>query len=240
MADSDDEREASRAYRGLPREEPPERLDDAIRAAARRETQSRPAPLVAPTGRRRWYFPVAAAAVVVLAVAVTSQVEHEQAQQVSGPALEMAKKEQAPAQEPKASPKPEPRPQMRPDRRPSREEFSRDRLARNGAPSPQSATAAPASPPPSLGASGTIAQPAQEAAADAAEKSQERETKQKQAGAPARALAKAATPESELERIAGLRRQGKDEEADRALAEFRKRYPDYRIAPEMLEKIEKK
>src|SRR5262249_1114544 len=144
VADRDDEREASRAYRGLPREEPPQRLDDAIRAAARREAESRPAPLVAPTGRRRWYFPVAAAAVIVLAVAVTSQVEREQAQPTSTLAVEMAKKEeQAPAQEPKAAQKPERRLQAQADR-PSREAFSRDRLARNEAPSPQAATPAPA------------------------------------------------------------------------------------------------
>jgi hypothetical protein len=39
------------------------------------------------------------------------------------------------------------------------------------------------------------------------------------------------SPEVELERIARLRAAGRHEEADKALAEFRKRYPDYRIAP---------
>jgi hypothetical protein len=217
MAEPDDEREASRAYRGLPRDEPPERLDDAIRAAARREAQARPAPLVAPTGRRRWYFPVAAAAVVVLAVAVTSQVEREQAQpasEASGNALEIArqetaKKEEVPAKEPHAAPRPERRRQAQIEQRRSREEFSRDRPAREEAPAPPAAAQAPAAPAASLGAG-------------------------------AGALAKVTTPESELQRIAELRRQGKDEEADRALAEFRKRYPAYRIAPEMLEKVEKR
>jgi len=37
-----------------------------------------------------------------------------------------------------------------------------------------------------------------------------------------------------------LRRQGKHEEADKALAEFRRAYPDYRISEAMLEKVEKK
>jgi TolA-binding protein len=36
-----------------------------------------------------------------------------------------------------------------------------------------------------------------------------------------------------------LRRQGKHDEADKALAEFRRRYPDYRIAEEMLKKVER-
>ena len=46
-------------------------------------------------------------------------------------------------------------------------------------------------------------------------------------------------PEAGLERIAQLRRQGKQEEADKALAEFRKRYPDYRISDEMRAKVER-
>jgi len=50
-----DEREISQRYRELPREEPPRHLDDAILAAARRAAETRPAPLVVPTGRRRWY-----------------------------------------------------------------------------------------------------------------------------------------------------------------------------------------
>ena len=46
-------------------------------------------------------------------------------------------------------------------------------------------------------------------------------------------------PERILERIAELRRQGKQDEADKALAEFRRRYPDYRIAAEMRKKVER-
>ncbi|HWM41143.1 MAG TPA: hypothetical protein VNP36_01775, partial [Burkholderiales bacterium] len=66
-----EEQKISQRYRELPREEPPHHLDDAILAASRRAVEVRPAPLVVPTGRRRWYFPLAAAAVIVLAVAVT-------------------------------------------------------------------------------------------------------------------------------------------------------------------------
>jgi hypothetical protein len=52
--------------------------------------------------------------------------------------------------------------------------------------------------------------------------------------------ARTETPEKQLERIAELRQAGRHEEADRLLAEFRKRYPDYRISEEMLGKIERK
>jgi TolA-binding protein len=53
-------------------------------------------------------------------------------------------------------------------------------------------------------------------------------------------MSKVESPEAWLERIAGLRKQGKDDEADKALAEFRKRYPDYRLSDEMRAKVERK
>ena len=63
-----------------------------------------------------------------------------------------------------------------------------------------------------------------------------------ESGTPARLLgqvAKADSPEAALERIAELRRLGRHDEADKALAEFRRHYPDYRIAEEMLKKVER-
>ena len=48
------------------------------------------------------------------------------------------------------------------------------------------------------------------------------------------------SPEQELERIAVLRAQGRHEEADRALAEFRKRYPDFRIPEATLQRVERR
>jgi hypothetical protein len=54
------------------------------------------------------------------------------------------------------------------------------------------------------------------------------------AAAPVAKLSQAPlTPEAWLERIAELRKQNRKREADESLAEFRKRYPDYRI-PEPL------
>jgi len=54
------------------------------------------------------------------------------------------------------------------------------------------------------------------------------------------ASAVALPPERLLERIAELRKEGRHEEADKALEEFRKQYPDYRISEEMLQKVERK
>ena len=43
--------------------------------------------------------------------------------------------------------------------------------------------------------------------------------------------------ERELERIAALRAQGRDAEADKALEEFRRAHPGYRIADAMWERV---
>ena len=51
--------------------------------------------------------------------------------------------------------------------------------------------------------------------------------------------AMAATPEQWLQGIDDLKRQGRHDEADRQLAEFRKRYPGYRIPEALLQKFEK-
>ena len=52
----------------------------------------------------------------------------------------------------------------------------------------------------------------------------------------ARAMSDAADPERLLEQIAELRKQGRHEEADKALEDFRRRYPDYRIPESALKK----
>jgi hypothetical protein len=261
MADQERDPKVSSRYGELPREEPSAAIDAAILAAARRAAQTRPAPLVPPTGRQRWYFPLAAAAVIMLAVAVTLQVEREQPEPELAvvPAQEAEKQEQVAKKlrqaEPQKAPSVEKReaaPQSAPAPKP---EPARERAfaADPGGPAVEAtdkqkaSAAAAASPPPprvaeiprerrdSADAAGTIAsRSAPPAAAPAA------------SGAPAarsevqlRMLAKVQSPEQELERIAELRKQGRHEEADKALAEFRKRYPDFRISEEMLKRVEK-
>src|SRR6185503_11833855 len=69
---TDDEKVAQR-YRELGAEEPPRALDEAILAAARREAGAGPVR----SSRQRWYAPLATAAVLVLAVAVTLNMQLE-------------------------------------------------------------------------------------------------------------------------------------------------------------------
>src|SRR5258706_107550 len=90
------------------------KLDQHILAAAHRAAGHSHAPLVTPAGRHRWYFSLAAAAVLVFAVAITLHLERQQPdpEAVSAPpaseapmrdaANQEAKKPEAPA--PKRSP----------------------------------------------------------------------------------------------------------------------------------------
>jgi len=207
----------SQRYRELPREEPPRALDDAILAASRRAVQSRPAPLVAPSGRRRWYVPVAAAAVITLSIAVTLHVQHDR------PSEEVDAV--APAMKVQETPAPKSAEPARAERR-APQPFA-------AAPSASAPAAAPA---PSPAAEAEQRNDIGAASAGARVMRDERPRAQSQ-------MARSSVeqnPEADLERIARLRAAGRHEEADKALAEFRKRYPDYRIAPAMLEKVEKK
>jgi hypothetical protein len=217
----------SQRYRELGHEEPSREVDATILAAARRAAETRPAPLVVPSGRRRWYFPLAAAAIIVLAVAVTVQVERQQ------PDPEIAV---PPVTEPKVPtdeqtvPSREPAPMFTPDPKP---EAPRELRAQKDVPA-----APPAAAPPSDRASGMR----ESRQADAAAERMQRDEVHRSPAPEARAMAKLAVepPERWLERIAELRKLGKHEEADKALAEFRRAYPDYRISEAMLEKVEKK
>ena len=237
MTDDDD---ISRRYRELPRDEPPRHLDDAIRAAARRAVHTRPAPLVVPTGRQRWYFPLAAAAIIVLAVAVTMHVEREQ------PGEEIVSAQGTPAEEVKAE-KPQPAPQ--PERR-RKTESADSRELRDAAPPPELQKAPePAAPPVAAqdairGAQEAATPPAARAESARAPAAPQANAQLGRADEGRRADSLSAfalqSPEQWLQGIADLRRQGRHEEADKSLAEFRKRYPDYRISKEVLEQLEKR
>ena len=101
-----DDVEISRKYRQLEAEEPPRALDEAILAAARREAGAGPASLqaqAARSSRRRWYAPLATAAVLVLAVALTLNMQLER------PGIESPAPQSAPqrAEKPAAA-KPDP------------------------------------------------------------------------------------------------------------------------------------
>ena len=212
MTDGQDPK-VSAAYRALGAEEPPRALDDAILAAARREAGARPG---AP-GRaapRRWYASLAAAAVLVLAVAVTLHMQLEQPD-IAEPAP-AAKQAAAP---PAAAPAEVVKEAVKEEVKPARPKAAE--MSRRSEPKPFPADRAAAVP--------------QVPAAP-------------QAG-PAPMLAKRATtqakletesPERELERIAELRRQGRHDEADKALAEFRKRHPDYVMSEAVRERVERR
>lgn len=248
MAEDDD---ISRHYRELPREEPPRHLDDAIRAAARRAVRTRPAPLVVPTGRQRWYFPLAAAAIIVLAVAVTMHVEREQ------PGEEIVSAPAAPAEEPEAE---QSRSAPQPERR-RKTESADSRQLRDSAPPPElqkapepaAAPPAPVAAPPPVAtqdairgaqesAAGALASRAETAPKPSAAPQANAQSRRADEGRRAGSLSAFAlqSPEQWLQGIADLRRQGRHEEADKSLAEFRKRYPDYRISKEVLEQLEKR
>ena len=81
-------RDLSRVYRDAATEVPPARLDDAVRAAARRAVQSRPQP-VRKTWLQRWTGPVAAAAVVVLTVSIGLMSVEEKPELAPPPVLQV-------------------------------------------------------------------------------------------------------------------------------------------------------
>jgi len=259
MAEDDD---ISRRYRELPREEPPRHLDDAIRAAARRAVHTRPAPLVVPTGRQRWYFPLAAAAIIVLAVAVTMHVEREQPSEelVTAPAApagppplardmtrEETQAEKPTPEKPQSAPQPErrrktesadsrqlrdsaPPPELQKAPEPAAvlEQNTAEAL-KGRAQAPQSAPAPQAAPPPVPEAKPLPQAPMAGAASPRASAELRRSDEGARAASSVSAYA-LRSPEQWLQGIADLRRQGRHEEADKSLAEFRKRYPDYRIS----------
>jgi hypothetical protein len=261
MTESDKERaervgdpKLQSAYRALGAEEPPRALDEAILGAARHSAQP---------WTKRWAVPLSLAAVVVLSVVVTLRIQHEQPgieqpapvrkeEQVARQAAEPLK----PAAEPdKPAAEPAVRaPQQKSMTRKEAQAFpspAQDRAVAESrvaeadkAPPAVASAPAPRMEAPALAkradarsepgsAAGSVAAPPAPATAAPAMRAMQRErVAQERTAAP--------TPEKELERIAELRKQDKHDEADKALAEFRKRYPEFKIPPAMLERVERR
>ena len=205
-----DDPKLSQRYRELPREEPPRALDDAILAASRRAVQ-----------RRRWYGPLAAAAVITLAVAVTLHVQNDRpSEEVDAVSPSMKVQETPPpAEAPKAA-------------RGAPQPFASGPRV-DSASAPAAAAPAPAAPPAAQAESAR-----NDVGAASSGMRESRDEKRSRARMSRAAIEQ--TPEIELERIARLRAAGRHEEADKALAEFRKRYPDFRISEETLQRVERR
>jgi hypothetical protein len=225
MADERDP-QVSKAYRELGAEEPPRALDEAILAASRRAA-----------GRRRWYIPVAAAAIITLAVAVTVQVERQKPDEevVVATVPPQAQEERREQQTFSAPAVPQSKPAQKPARQPQATDELRDLAKSNEQGSAAAGARADQAPgaPPVVAQSAPPPEPARE----------EMESPRPQASMAARGRLESKvreTPEAALERIAELRKRGKHDEADKALLEFRKQYPDYRMSDETKAKIEKK
>jgi len=168
------------------------------------------------TSRYRWYPSLAAAAVLLFAVAIAFHIEREPAP--SEPAAMAPDAEQRAAEVPTAPPAATPQ----------------SRVERKVSPPPRAASARrftpepPAAPP---SANANMQAPPEAAAADMARRAAP-------SAAPMAAKARLEqTPEQWLERIARLREQGRDDEANKEMARFRERYPDYRIPEAMAKRV---
>jgi hypothetical protein len=236
----------SRRYRELAREEPPASLDATVLAAARQAVQ--------PRARSRWMAPVAVAAVLVLGLGIALRMQVEQPGiETAAPASSGSAEypiappaEEAPVAAERAAPAPQPAPAPKaaPKAPAPRERVVEEPPLTTAAAPPPAPAAAPAT---SASASGQEPAPMQSMAAPepraqpklgigtegiAPQRAKRAELAAADSAAPARDAR-----EVELERIARLRAEGRHAEADKALAEFRRRYPDYRIAEAMWERI---
>jgi hypothetical protein len=228
MAEADRDQKVTQAYRALGAEEPPRALDEAILAASRRS-------------RVRWRVPLSIAAVLVLAVGVTLRMLPPQPDAESVALAPQVIQTPRPASVPAEPPAKPALDAVRSTAEPPRPDIG---VARSdaGAPAPAPAAAESA---PRLGAmnASTASRREAAAAAPAAPRAADEARRESVAGAPAGASARvpaaaklsepALTPEAWLERIAEMRKQGREREAQESLAEFKKRYPDYKI-PEAL------
>jgi hypothetical protein len=248
--------ELSRIYKDAGMPEPPQQMDEAILAASRRAAASRPR-LAPSQWVWRSRIPVALAATVLLSFTVTLMVLHDARELDSEPLAkkpetteERGKSAPSPAPKARAAPQTDNRGNRGaeslalaegPDA--SRPGFVRDAPSEPARSAPDSlATRQRAQDSPDPGKaraareSMAAAQPAPAApSAPAAAASPRRETALQrsdaasgQAGGVAGSEAKERRPKQWIEDIRRLKAQGKTQEADRELAEFKRRYPEHR------------
>ena len=262
MTDSEDR--IARRYRGLAREEPPPALDAAILAKARQQTGDGPSFPASERMRvrprlQRWAGPMSIAAVLVLGIGVSLRMQLEQPGiESSVPASEPTP---APASEyslpPSAEPLPDPAPaaaapnakpapppkaarQNRQDPARGPKPFADEPVLERSRDERTTSQAVPAAPP----APAFVPAPAQAPALESLQGAPPPRAK-REAFVPdsvgIRELRKSIAPQNdadrELERIARLREAGSHAQADEALAEFRRRRPDYRIPEGMWERV---
>ncbi len=252
MTDSDDR--IARRYRELAREEPSPALDAAILAKARQQIGDGPSLPASERMRVRprfqnWAGPVSIAAVLVLGIGVSLRMQLEQPGiETTAPANEPTP---APASEysmpPSAESLPDPAPAAaasaaqpppakaaRQDRQDSArvpKPFAEEPVRERSRPESATSLAVPATPPPAVSA--------QDAAQGAPLRAQREAASPDSVGVRElrKSLATETDPDRELERIARLRESGSHAQADAALAEFRRRRPDYRIPEGMWERV---
>jgi len=239
------------AYRSLPPEGPGPALDAAVLGAARQGVARR---------SHNWRVPVSLAAVLVLSVAVTLRVAEEQPEirtaPPSPPASGEITKPVVPGPDSKADAAVAgPAPQAKTRVRPETSSIGRAAKPVPSAPEKEEANvpAAPAfvpSPPADAteqrqaAAPPAAPAPATEQAAGLAAQSGARADRRApmmaKRSAEAPNLASDAPPlsaEAWLDRIIELRASARYKEADESYAEFRRRFPDFPIPPEKLQKI---
>lgn len=218
MTDRDEA--VSRRYRELAREEPPAALDAAILAAA--------SGVARPRARSLWPAAVSIAAVLVLGIGISLRMlVEEPGVETSMPRSSSSAEYPAPqAAEAPAEERAQPRLEDAPAKPLQKRAAPPSRAATPPAPAPAQDAVAP-----STAESATAPPPAAQAAAEAAPRAKLR------AEAPAAPMAARDERVAELERIARLRSEGRHAEADKALGEFRRAHPDYRIAEAMWERV---
>ena len=228
------DKDLSARYRAASRDEPPAHVDAAILAAAKRAVDSQPRPAGAPRRLRRWYVPVSLAAVIMLSVIVTLNIERERPVVVMADAVPVVReKEQKLAQQ---APEPPPAPpavaELRPAPKPAKP--AAPAFARDPTPAPE---AAPQETRREDSLRSADAAPGPAGSGEAASVKIAGNTAAPAAASRATPAKRELAPDAWLERIADLRKQGEDKEADEQFAEFKRRYPDYRISEAMNERI---